>query len=101
MFLSIGETKINSKMGYNVITSNLTYDLKNKFVSSKNKTEIIDIDKNFIFLENFEYLTNENIFKSIGEIKVEDKMNNSYKFSQIYINEKSKEIIELMQKHFK
>ena len=49
MFLSIGETKINSKMGYNVITSDLTYDLKNKFVSSKNKTEIIDIDKNFIF----------------------------------------------------
>ena len=100
VFLSIGETKINSKMGYNVITSDLTYDLKNKFVSSKNKTEIIDIDKNFIFLENFEYLTNENIFKSIGEIKVEDKMNNSYKFSQIYINEKSKEIIGTDAKAF-
>ena len=44
-------------------------------------------------MENFNYSIDENIFKSIGLIKIEDKLNNSYEFSQIYIDTKKKEVL--------
>ena len=34
----------------------------------------------------FEFQINDNIFKSLGRIKVEDAKKNTYEFSQIYIN---------------
>ena len=43
-----------------------------------------------IVLENFKYNTNSNIFKSIGLIEIKDKLNNEYKFSQIYIDTKKR-----------
>ena len=60
---------------------------------SKNKTKLVDQDKNSINLTNFEYQINESIFKSIGEISITDNSNNNYEFSQIYIDTKKKEII--------
>ena len=62
---------------------------KNSIVSNK-KTIIEDNDGNKIFLENFEFLNKKNIFKSLGLIKVEDKLKNSFEFSQIYIDTKKK-----------
>ena len=44
-------------------------------------------------MENFEYLTKSNIFKSIGYIKIEDIKNNIYEFSQVYIDTKKREVI--------
>ena len=35
---------------------------------------IKDVEENTIYLENFEFLNRENIFKSVGSIKVEDKI---------------------------
>ena len=67
-------------------------DHNSKFIKSNKKTEIQDIDKNKIFLDNFEYLVNENIFKSLGYINIKDNLNNSYQFSQIYIDTNKKEI---------
>ena len=55
---------------------------------SKNKTKLVDQDKNSINLTNFEYQINESIFKSIGEISITDNSNNNYEFSQIYIDTK-------------
>ena len=52
-----------------------------------------DPDGNQIYLENFEFNINSNIFKSIGFVKIQDKMNNIYEFSQIYIDTKKKEIL--------
>ena len=58
------------------------FDNKNKFINSKNKS----IERSWWksnLLENFEYLINENIFKSIGYIKIEDQkkmFTNSHKF---------------------
>ena len=45
------------------------------------------------FLDNFEYLIDNNIFKSIGLINIKDNLNNSYEFTQIYIDTKKKEIL--------
>ena len=39
-------------------------------------------------------------FKSIGEIQLKDKLNNIYKFTQIYIDEKSKELFGTDSKAF-
>ena len=45
------------------------------------------------YLENFEFLTEQNIFKSIGFIRLEDNSKNNYEFSQICIDTKKKEIL--------
>ena len=65
---------------------------KKKAISNK-KTIIKDLDENIIYLDNFEFLSDENIFKSVGQVKIEDKMNNEYEFSQIYIDTQKKEIL--------
>ena len=44
-------------------------------------------------MDNFEYLTKNNIFKSIGFIEIEDNEKNKSEFSQIYIDTKKKEIL--------
>ena len=62
-------------------------------ILSNFKTKIMDNDNNLIFLDNFKYNTKSNFFKSIGEIEVNDKNNNTYKFSQIFIDTKKKEIV--------
>ena len=41
-----------------------------------------------IYLENFEYQSKNSIFKSVGFIKIKDTINNTYEFSQIYIDTK-------------
>ena len=66
---------------------------KNENLISNFKTKIMDNDNNLIFLDNFKYNTKSNFFKSIGEIEVNDKNNNTYKFSQIFIDTKKKEIV--------
>lgn len=90
---SIGETKIITNEGSIINSEDVILDNNKKIIFSKKETIIIDFQKNEIFLDNFEYQSDKNIFKSIGNIKVNDNQKNSYEFSQIYINEKNKEII--------
>ena len=93
IFKSFGESSFKTLEGYKIETSDVIIDNKNTFIKSDKKTFIVDKDGNEIYLDNFEYFKQKNIFKSIGSIKIIDKFNNSYNFSQIYINEKKKEII--------
>ena len=86
----LGKAKFISASGYEVESSDITLNLLTKVLSSNQSTKITDIEKNLIFLDNFEYQSNLNIFKSIGNIKVKDKLDNSYNFSQIYIDEKKR-----------
>ena len=67
--------------------------IKRNYKISEKKTKIKDKDNNIINLENFKYQKDLEIFKSIGLIKVQDKLNNSYKFSQIYIDTKRYDIV--------
>ena len=69
------------------------FDNKKRLINSKKNSNIIDTDNNKINLENFEYLIDDNIFKSIGFIEFEDKNDNTYEFSQIYIDTLKKEIL--------
>ncbi len=93
IFKSFGESNFVTLEGYKIDTSDIIIDYKNTFISSNKDTYIKDKDGNEIFLNNFEYFKKKNIFKSIGSIKITDKFKNSYNFTQIYIDEKKKEII--------
>ena len=90
---SIGQTDITTSEGYLVETKEVFFNNLKSIVLSNEKTKITDVQKNEIYLDNFEYQKNKNIFKSVGEIKVLDKKKNSYEFSQIYIDEKKREIL--------
>ena len=100
LYKIIGEANILTAEGYAVKTSDITLDTFKNILQSKKETRVEDLQGNLILLENFEYLSTENIFKSIGIIKVTDKQNNSYEFSQIYIDEKKREIIGTDSKVF-
>ena len=73
--------------------SNISVFGKEKIISSNDQAIIIDSEENKIVLENFEYRGLENIFKSIGNINIQDKNDNIYELTQIYIDTKKKEII--------
>ena len=47
---------------YLIESENVTFDNKNYFIKSENNTTIKDQDGNFIYLENFDYQTKNNIF---------------------------------------
>ena len=87
---SKGKTTILTSEGYYLVGKNIIFDNENKFIKSNDSAVITDLEKNNIFLENFEYSSTDNFFKSVGKIKVIDSKKNSYNFSQIYIDEKKK-----------
>ncbi len=89
----IGKATILTSEGYFVETEDLRLDKNKNIAYSDKSSTILDNQKNKIYLENFHYTLNKNIFKSIGKIKVVDKSDNYYEFTQIYINEKKKELI--------
>ena len=91
--ISKGDTTIITSEGYMLKGKNIIFNNKNKIIESKDPATITDLDQSKIFLENFKYFTKDSFFKSVGAIKVIDSKNNSYNFSQVYIDEKKREII--------
>ena len=95
-----GNVLIQTNEGYSITSEEVSLDKISNLIISKKAAIIEDVQKNKIFLDNFEYDSNNNIFKSIGNIKIIDKSKNIYKFSQIYIDEKKKELIGTDSKVF-
>lgn len=93
IFISKGSTTVTTSENYRIESEDIIINDKKNFISSDKNTILIDPDKNKILLENFKYTTKENIFKSIGYIQIKDVFQNSYEFSQIYIDTKQKEIL--------
>ena len=90
IFKTIGSTYIETPSGYLIEGEDFIFDNKKKSINSEKKSIIKDSDGNRIYLQNFNYQTQEFIFKSIGLIKIEDKLDNTYEFSQIYIDTKKR-----------
>ena len=88
-----GPTKIVTSEKYVLEGEDLFLNKKENLIYSNSKAVITDFDKNKISLNNFKYNTKLYFFKSIGDIKIEDKNDNTYNFSQIYIDTKKKEIV--------
>mgnify|MGYP001306158876 CR=1 FL=1 len=95
-----GKTKILTSENYVLNGENIIVDNKNKIINSEKNAILFDEENNQIFLENFEYSSEKNLFKSIGLIKIQDKNENIYEFSQIYIDTKKKEILGTDTKAF-
>ncbi len=95
-----GDTVITTSKGYIVETKDINFNKNKNFINSESSTVIKDVQNNKIYLENFNYQMKRNIFKSVGLIKVIDKSNNTYEFSQIYIDENKKELIGSDSKAF-
>ncbi len=93
IFKTNGFTKIVTSENYNIEGRDIILNKKFNTIISNEKTIIKDNDGNIISLDNFEYQKENKIFKSIGLIEVQDKLNNSYNFSQLYIDTEKKEIL--------
>ena len=100
IFKSIGKTTVLTSGGYVLNGEDITIDNDKKYITSGRPAVIKDLENNEIYLENFEYSTLDNLFQSVGNIKVIDSKNNKYNFSQIYIDEKNKEIVGTDAKSF-
>ena len=93
IFKTSGPTKLITSENYILEGEDIIIDNNKRFVKSIKDSTLKDQDGNEIYLENFEYQTTNNIFRSIGSIKINDKLGNNYQFSQIYIDTKKKEIL--------
>tara|TARA_B100000963_G_scaffold146964_1_gene127965 strand:+ start:13239 stop:15557 length:2319 start_codon:yes stop_codon:yes gene_type:complete len=90
---SVGETTIETSEGYFLKGEDVIFDGRNEIIKSEKNAVLTDLENNMIYLDNFEYSTKNNFFKSFGNIKILDSRNNSYNFSQLYIDEKKREIV--------
>ncbi len=97
---TIGETTLITSKGYSVKGKNIVFDKKNNFIKSKEPALIKDLENNLIYLNNFEYLISDGLFKSLGEIEIHDSKDNKYYFSQVYIDENKREIVGTDAKTF-
>ncbi len=90
---TIGNTTVKTAGGFIVKGQNILFDNNKNYIKSDNPATILDLEQNKIYLDNFKYSTSDNFFKSAGKIEITDSKNNKYNFSQIYIDEKKKEIV--------
>ena len=90
---SKGKTTILTSEGFFIVGKNILFDNKNNLIESNYPASLTDLENNNILVEKFEYSTTDKLFKSTGNIKVIDSRGNSYNFSQIYVDEKKREII--------
>ena len=96
----MGPTKVTTSENYIIEGKDIVFNDGKKVIISDKNALITDNDGNKIYLDNFEYQIEKNIFKSIGYIKIQDKKENIYEFSQIYMNTKKKEILGSDSKFF-
>ena len=86
-------SKLTLEEGYTVNAKNISYDVGRKILSSDQNTIITDLDGNIISTSMFQYDDLNNLFSSIGEIKIIDVLKNKYFFKEIYIDTLKKEMV--------
>ena len=95
-FKTIGLTNIVTSENYLIEGENIVLNKQLNSILSDRNTIVKDEEGNSIYLNSFEYKKNDKIFKSIGQIRIQDKLNNSYEFSQIYIDTEKKKFLGQM-----
>ena len=99
IFKTFGPTNIITSEKYTVKGKDIIINNKSKTISSNEVTSINDPEGNYIELQNFSYQVSNNIFKSVGSVKILDKLENNYEFSQIYIDTKKKRFWVQISRH--
>ena len=90
---AFGEAEITTSSKYKVYGRDIFYNKNKGIIYSDNETIILDKDGNKIEVSMFNYLTKKKMFLSKGDIKIKDRRNNEYFFSEIYIDEKLEKIV--------
>ena len=88
---SKGVTKVITSENYIFESNNVQFDNKNNIIRSDFPSVIYDADGNKISVEMFNYNSIENVIFSKGKIKMQDKNDNLFNFSEIYIDEKKED----------
>ena len=91
--VSYNNSKLNLKEGYKIKTKNISYNLTKKILKSDENSIFTDIDGNIIETTMFQYDIENNLFSSIGEIKIFDIKKNKYFFKEIHIDTKKREMV--------
>ena len=86
-------TELILKEGYKIISKNILYDTEKKILSSNQNTIFTDKDGNVIETNMFQYHIKNNLFSSVGKIKIIDSKRNKYFFKELHVDTKSKEMI--------
>ena len=73
---SMGETIIETSEGYVLTENDIIFDNAKNYIKSNNPAVIKDLENNNIYLQQFEYFTDQKFFKSSGNIKVMNSNNN-------------------------
>ena len=89
---SFGNTKIIKNNSYFVNTSNILYNVKNKNISSSEKTLVEDLQSNKIEVKNFSISLTENLFKA-NNAYIIDKNLNQYELEKIFYDFKKNKIL--------
>ena len=88
-----GNTELVLREGYKLITKNISYDTRKKILSSNNNSIFTDNDGNKIETSMFQYHIADNLFSSVGKIKIIDIKKNKYFLKELYVDTKKNEMI--------
>ena len=91
--LTYAYTELILSEGYQLIGKNISYNILKKTLSSDENSIFTDTDGNTINTSMFRYDINNNLFSSVGEIKILDINKNKYFLKEVHINTSDKEII--------
>ena len=86
-------TELVLREGYKLITKNISYDTRKKILSSNSNSIFTDNDGNKIETSMFQYHIADNLFSSVGKIKIIDIKKNKYFLKELYVDTKKNEMI--------
>ena len=86
-------TELILKEGYKLKAKNIRYDTNKKILSSNESSTLTDNDGNIVETSMFQYQIIDNLFSSVGTIKIIDVNKNKYLFKELHVDTKKKEMI--------
>ena len=93
IIITENNTELIIKEGYKLKSKNILYNTDKKLLSSDENSIFTDSDGNIIETSMFQYHIKDNLFSSIGKIKITDIKENKYFFKEIHVDTEKKEMI--------
>ena len=93
IIVTFSNSELILKEGYFLKSNKIEYDNIKKIISSGQNSILADSESNTVNVSMFQYYLEENLFSSIGKIKIIDKDKNEYFFKELHVDTKKKEMI--------
>ena len=93
IIITYDNTELRLKEGYKLISKNILYNTAQKILTSNENSILSDSGGNIVETSMFQYHVENNLFSSIGKIKVIDEKKNKYFFKELHVDTKKKEMI--------